>query len=132
MVERPDTLTVPEIAAAYDRSPHTITKLWARHPEWPASTGRRGQHKTYDADAVAAFVREHIERPPVALEPARLYTAKEIEQLTGITAATIRADRSKGRWPAPDDTQGRAHAWKGSTVTQALAGRRSYRKTQEG
>ncbi|MFA3872627.1 helix-turn-helix transcriptional regulator [Streptomyces sp. MMCC 100] len=69
--------------------------------------------------------------PPATLEPDRLYTAKDIEQLTGITAATIRADRHKDRWPALDDTTSRAHRWTGATVAQALEGRRAYRKTEE-
>ncbi|GHF07923.1 hypothetical protein GCM10014715_74780 [Streptomyces spiralis] len=43
---------------------------------------------------------DRIERPMAALEPRRLYTARGIEQLTG-TAATIRADRSRGPGPSP-------------------------------
>lgn len=60
---------------------------------------------------------------------SRLYAAKEIEQLTGITAATIRAERSKGHWPAPDDTSSRAHRWYGATVSQALSKRRGYHRS---
>jgi predicted DNA-binding transcriptional regulator AlpA len=55
-----------------------------------------------------------------------------IEALTGVTAATIRADRSRGRWPAPDDTGGRAHRWYGKTVTTALTTRRGYHRSTEG
>ncbi|MFJ8606343.1 hypothetical protein ACIRH0_04015 [Streptomyces sp. NPDC093675] len=40
----------------------------------------------------------------------------------------IRADRSKGRWPAPDDTSNRAHRWLGAAVSKAFEGRRGYRK----
>ncbi|MCX4538348.1 hypothetical protein [Streptomyces sp. NBC_01669] len=48
---------------------------------------------------------------------------------THISAATIRADVSKGRWPAPDDTNGPANRWYGSnTITAALTGRCGYRR----
>jgi len=59
----------------------------------------------------------------------RPYNAREIEQLTGITAATLRADPSKGHWP--DDITGRAHCWYGATVTEALAARRGYHKADD-
>lgn len=133
MVDRPPPLTAPEIAEKYGRSLHTVTKLWTRHDAWPPATGIRGRRKTYDAEAVARFVRDHIHRPTptAALDPRRLYTAREIEAATGIKATSIRADRSKNRWPAPDDVSGRAHRWKGATVTRALATRRGYRKSQE-
>lgn len=55
----------------------------------------------FDPAAVDKVIAEHIERPAAELELRRLYTAKEIEALTGITAATIRAERSKGHWPPP-------------------------------
>lgn len=42
---------------------------------------------------VAAFVRDHVERPAPEPEPRRLYTAREIGEATGIKAATIRAER---------------------------------------
>ncbi|MFJ2719389.1 helix-turn-helix transcriptional regulator [Streptomyces sp. NPDC087437] len=85
-------------------------------------------HLIFTPAAVATFIRNHIDRPTTDLEPRRLYTAREIETLTGLTAATIRADRSRGRCPVPDDTEGRAHRWYGATVTEALAARRGYRK----
>ena len=69
-------------------------------------------------------VTEHVDRQAADLEPLRLYTGREIEQLTGATAVTIRADRSKGRWPEPDDNSSRAHRWYCATITEALAGRR--------
>ncbi|MBX9392841.1 hypothetical protein K4749_04370 [Streptomyces sp. TRM72054] len=83
----------------------------------------------FDPAAVDKVIAEHIERPAAELELRCLYTAKEIEALTGITAATIRAERSKGALaPSADDTSSHAHRWKGSTVTKALAGRRAYHK----
>ncbi|WND33972.1 hypothetical protein RI578_06545 [Streptomyces sp. BB1-1-1] len=138
MVDTPPGETYAQIAARHGRSLARVRNVWARHPAWPAPIGKDGKQLLFDPAAVDQAVREHLERPPADLEPTRLYTAKEIEQLTGITAATIRAERTKTRpdgtprWPAPDDTQGRAHRWTGATVAQALAGRRTYRKTEEG
>ncbi|GAB2714564.1 helix-turn-helix transcriptional regulator [Streptomyces bullii] len=131
MVETPQGETYTEIAARHGRSEYRVRNAWARHPQWPEPIGKRGKQLLFDPAAVDQVIAEHIERPAVELEPRRLYTAKEIEALTGVTAATIRADRSKGRWPVPDDTSGRAHRWNGATVTQALAGRRAYHKAGE-
>ncbi|MFF2094845.1 hypothetical protein [Streptomyces sp. NPDC058202] len=122
----PKNLTAPAIAERYGRALTTVTTEWIQRPEFPASTGRDGKHKLYDAQAVADFVRDHIERTPVTLEPERLYTARDIEDLTGIKAGTIRADKSKGRWPQADDTKGRADQWLGKTVAAALENRRGY------
>ncbi|MFI1535546.1 helix-turn-helix transcriptional regulator [Streptomyces anandii] len=129
MIEPPQGETLREIAARHGRAYDTLRNHWSRHPDWPAPIGKRGRAKTYDPAAVDRVIRDHFARPSTDLEGRRLYTAREIEQLTGISAATIRADRSLGRWPAPDDTSSRAHRWYGSTITQALEGRRGYRKT---
>jgi predicted DNA-binding transcriptional regulator AlpA len=129
MVDTPPGETYAEIAARHGRAETTVRNQWARHPDWPAPTGKRGKRLLFDPAAADRFVADHIDRQAAELEPRRLYTAREIEQLTGITAATIRADRSKGRWPEPDDTSSRAHRWYGATVAQALEGRRAYRKT---
>ncbi|MDW4910905.1 hypothetical protein RB628_37725 [Streptomyces sp. ADMS] len=53
-------------------------------------------------------------------------------QRAATTAATIRADRSRGRWPAPDDSEGGANRWCGATATRALEGRRGYWRTAGG
>jgi hypothetical protein len=125
----PHRLIAPEIAQTYGVGPHTVRATWTQHPDWPAPVGKRGRYKEYDADDVAAFVRDHIERQTVQLEPQRLYTAKELEDAgIGITAATIRADRSRDRWPEPDTTTHGVNRWTGATATQALAGRRGYRR----
>lgn len=125
--------TYEEIAARTGRPITTVRNTWSRHPEWPhALKQRRGRANQYDPDAVDAFIRAHIDRSAIPLEPRRLYTAREIEALTGITAATIRADRSRNRWPEPDNTEGGAHRWYGSTITTVLAGRRGYRRSGEG
>jgi len=122
----------PEIAEMYGVSIHTVTKTWAQHPQWPTSVGKRGRYKEYDAQAVATFVRDHIERQAVDLEPRRLYTAPELEAAgIGVTAGTIRADLTRGRWPEPDDTAHGVNRWYGSTAAAALTKRRSYRKANQ-
>ncbi|GAA3048268.1 helix-turn-helix transcriptional regulator [Streptomyces glomeratus] len=131
MVDTPQGETYREIAARHGRTYTTVRNQWTRHPGWPKPIGKRGKFLLFDPIAVDQVVAEHLERPTAALEPRRLYTAREIEALTGITAATIRSDRSRGRWPEPDDTSGRAHRWYGATVTQTLAGRRAYHKAAE-
>lgn len=108
-----------------------VRNQWTRPPAWPKPIGKRGKFLVFDPAAVDKAIGEHIDRPALELEPRRLYTAREIEQLTGITAATIRADRSKGCWPGPDDDSGRAHRWYGATVTNALNQWRAYRKTSD-
>ncbi|MFF9312163.1 helix-turn-helix transcriptional regulator [Streptomyces sp. NPDC014748] len=129
MVEpRPEGETLREIAARHNRSYDTLSNQWSQHPSWPDPIGKRGRAYVYDSTAVDAVIAEHFDRPAAPLEPRRLYTAKEIEALTGITAATIRADRSKGRWPAPDDDSGRAYRWYGATVSKAVKGRRGYHR----
>jgi hypothetical protein len=125
----PPRLIVPEIAERYGRSPHTVTREWARHPDWPAPVDKRGRWNEYDAQAVAAFVHDHIERQAADLEPDRLYTAQQLEAAgAGIKAATIRADRTRGRWPEPDDTSHGVNRWYGRTAAAALANRRGYRR----
>ncbi|AEW94617.1 MULTISPECIES: hypothetical protein [Streptomycetaceae] len=121
-------LIVPEIAERYGRSADTVSKQWSTREEWPRPVGKRGRWLEYDALEVAAFVRDHVERELVSLDPQRLYTAQEIEAATGIKAATIRADRSRGRWPDPDDTEHGAQRWSGRAVSAVLATRRGYRR----
>ncbi|WP_411090809.1 hypothetical protein [Streptomyces sp. 049-1] len=131
--------TVADIAARTGRPPTTVSKTWTRHPAWPSPLEQlRGRWRLYDPDAVDTFIRDHIDRQAVALEPRRLYTARELEDAgVGITASTIRADLSRSRkggprrWPEPDDTQDGANRWYGSTVTQALADRRGYRRSPQ-
>ncbi|WP_406365267.1 hypothetical protein [Streptomyces sp. NBC_00645] len=130
MVDRPRLIT-PEIAEKYGVNPHTVTKTWAQHPQWPAPSGKRGRYKEYAAQDIADFVRDHIERQAVSLEPRRLYTAQELEDAEiGIKAGTIRADLTRGRWPEPDDTEHGVKRWYGTTAAKALASRRGYRKAQ--
>ncbi|MFF9310103.1 helix-turn-helix transcriptional regulator [Streptomyces sp. NPDC014748] len=130
MVDTPPGETYAEIAARHGRAETTVRNQWARMADWPKplpeKRGRRVQFAPADVDA---FVAAHIRRQSAELESRRLYTAREIEALTGITAATIRAERSKGRWPAPDDTSGRAYRWYGTTIKETLAPRRGYRRS---
>jgi hypothetical protein len=134
MVEPPtEGETLREIAARHGRAYNTLRNQWSRHPAWPDPLPeKRGRSYVYDPAAVDRVIAEHFERQAVELEPRRLYTAREIETLTGVTAATIRADQSRDRWPAPDDTSGGVNRWTGATATQALEGRRGYRRSTEG
>ncbi|MFF5972232.1 helix-turn-helix transcriptional regulator [Streptomyces sp. NPDC012769] len=125
----PEGETLREIAARHDRAETTVANQWARHPEWPTPIGKRGQAHVYDSAAVDRFVAAHLTRPAVELDPQREYTAAEIEAATGISGGTIRAEVSKGRWPAPDGQRGRANVWRGATVLEAVAERRAYRRT---
>ncbi|MHA4776056.1 hypothetical protein L1085_016290 [Streptomyces sp. MSC1_001] len=128
VASQPPGETLREIAARYDRAETTVRNQWSTHPEWPAPTGKRGQAYLYDPDQVDAVVTAHFVRPAVELEPGRLYSAAEIAAATGISAGTIRAERSKGRWPAPDDQRGAAKVWLGATVAEAVKGRQAYRR----
>lgn len=128
MVDRPGMIA-PEIADHYGVSIHTVTKTWPQHEAWPDPVGKRGRYKEYDRQAIADFVRDHIERQAVTLEPQRLYTASQLEDAgIGITAGTVRADLTRGRWPEPDDTEHGVNKWKGSTVMAVMAGRRNYHR----
>jgi len=125
--------TVDEIAARTGRPLTTIKNTWRRHPAWPAPLPeKRGRWVQYDPDAVDAFLRDHIDRRAVELEPRRLYTAPELEAAgIGITAGTIRADLTRSRWPEPDSTDGGTNRWRGDTAVKALEGRRRYRRAPE-
>ncbi|MEU2180093.1 hypothetical protein [Streptomyces thermolilacinus] len=129
----PQGETLREIADRVGRAYNTLRAQWSRHPDWPAPLGRRGRSYVYDTDAVNEFIAEHIQRDTAPLEPHRLYTAREIAELTGISTATIRADRTKRRadgtprWPTPDDTSETAHRWYGQTILTELERRRAYR-----
>lgn len=126
--------TVEEIAARLDRPLTTVKNTWRNHPAWPAPLPeKRGRWALYDRAAVDAFVRDHIDRQAVTLEPRRLYSAPELEAAgIGITAGTIRADLSRRRWPEPDTTDGGVNRWYGTTATQALEQRRGYRRGKTG
>jgi predicted DNA-binding transcriptional regulator AlpA len=134
MVEPPaEGETLREIAARHGRAYNTLRNQWSRHPDWPDPLPeKRGRSYVYDPAAVDRVIARHFGREAAELEPRRLYTAREIENLTGVTAGTIRADVTRGRWPAPDDTSQRAHRWYGETVTTALTARRGYRRGTEG
>ncbi|MFC8676703.1 helix-turn-helix transcriptional regulator [Streptomyces griseorubiginosus] len=131
MVEpAPKGETLREIANRHGRAYNTLRNQWARHPDWPDPLPeKRGRSLLYDPADVDRVIAQHFARSTTELEPRRLYTAKEIEQATGIKTTTIRADRSTGRWPAPDDTSSRAHRWYGATITTTLKNRRSYGST---
>ncbi|WP_234329566.1 MULTISPECIES: hypothetical protein [Streptomycetaceae] len=124
-------MITPEIAERYGVSEHTVRKSWTQHPEWPTPKGKRGRFKEYGADDVAAWVREHVQRAAVELEPNRLYTAQQLDEAgIGVKAGTIRADVSRGRWPAPDDEEHGVKRWRGATAMAAVASRRAYRRSE--
>ncbi|MCI3277508.1 hypothetical protein [Streptomyces cylindrosporus] len=124
--------TVAEIASRTGRPLTTVKNTWTRHPAWPDPLPqRRGRWRLYDPADVDAFIRDHIDRQVADLEPTRLYTAQQLEDAgIGIRAGTIRSDLTRRRWPEPDDTEGGTNRWYGATVTEALAGRRGYRRTE--
>ncbi|MEV5592220.1 hypothetical protein [Streptomyces sp. NPDC052496] len=121
--------TMEEIAARHGRSYNTVRNKWSRRPDWPAPKGKRGHHNVYDPKEVDDWVRDHLSRSTPGLQPNRLYTGAEIATAAGISPATIRADRNRGRWPEPDDTHGGVNRWYGRTATAALAKRRGYRRS---
>ncbi|MYV56525.1 hypothetical protein [Streptomyces sp. SID3212] len=127
--------TLAEIAVRHGRDYETVRGQWARQAVWPPATGKRGKWKLYDSATVDAVIARHFVRDTGSLEPRRLYTAKEIEAATGISAGTIRTDRTKlradgtPRWPAPDDTSEKAHRWYGDTITTELKKRRKYKRS---
>lgn len=128
---KPETLR--EIAARHGRAYNTLRNQWSRHPAWPDHVGRRGQAYVYDPQEVDEVIAEHFEREGAKLEPSRLYTAQQLEAAgIGIKAGTIRADLTRRRWPEPDDTEGGVNRWYGRTATQALEGRRGYRRGTQG
>ncbi|MFE6225469.1 helix-turn-helix transcriptional regulator [Streptomyces sp. NPDC057854] len=125
------SVTFAEIAAHYGKSPRYVAEnpRWGRHPDWPAPTGKRGRSLEFAPAAVASFVDEHHTRDTVQLAPDRLYTVAEIAEATGLRPDSIRADISRGRWPAPDtEGEGQPSLWTGSTVAEHLANRRAYRR----
>ncbi|WP_282698020.1 hypothetical protein [Streptomyces sp. CC208A] len=128
VANQPEGETLREIAARYGRSETTVRNQWARHAEWPAPAGKRGRFYVYDPAEVNRVVAEHFARPAVELEPSRLYSAAEIAAAAGISAATIRAERSRGNWPEPDGQRGDANVWLGATATRTLEGRQRYRR----
>lgn len=129
MVDRPGII-VPEIAATYDRSVNTV-RDWIKDAEWPSPTGRRGRFWEYDRAAVDELVRARFarSRPTEAGDPDRLLTMAEAADRAGVKPGTIRADLSRGRWPAPDEIRDGVKMWRASTVDAVLADRQAYRKT---
>lgn len=125
-------VTFAEIAKHYRRSTRYVAEnpRWGRHPDWPAPVARRGRSNEYAPEAVAAFVAEHHARDVIPLGPDQLYSVPEIAAETGLAADTIWSDISRDRWPAPDDiSSDGTKLWRGSTIAEHLAGRRSYKRS---
>lgn len=94
-------ITAPEIARAYDRSLHTVTKKWMQADDWPSSISRLGNLHLFDRAEVAAWVKKNraadTDAPIRAGDPDQWLTAAEIAAETGRSPSTIRADFSRGR-----------------------------------
>lgn len=126
MVDRPG-ITIPEIAAKYDRDRATVSRKWARHTLWPEPVGRRGRFLEYDAAAVDQVVRSHLVRDEIDVEPRRLYTTKEAAEALRVSYATVRSYISRDLFPTPDDVRDGVKLWRGSTLDQYNSGRRAHR-----
>src|ERR1039457_2065952 len=122
-------LIAPEVAARYGRPLTTIQTEWMPDPAWPAAIGKRGRWNEYDAAEVAAAVQAITGRPQLPEgDPDELLDIGQAAAHAGISPSTIRADLSRGRWPAPDDGKHGVKRWKRSTVTTVMEGRRQYRR----
>ncbi|MEV4440343.1 hypothetical protein AB0K09_15230 [Streptomyces sp. NPDC049577] len=127
MVNRP-TVIIPEIARRHNRPERTV-KHWRTDPSWPKEVNTRGHFKEYDEAEVEEWIRTNIYRDLPDLEPARLYTAQQLEDAgVGVKASTIRAYLSANRWPAPDSDEDGVSRWRGDTVLEELKRRRKYRR----
>lgn len=119
--------TLDEIARRHGRSLHTVRNHWAAHPQWPAPVGKRGRWLEYAPATVDTWVSRHAARPAVELDPGTLYTQRQIADDPGTPSyGTIRGDRSRGRWPDPDDTGGGTPRWYGRTVTAHMEQRQAW------
>lgn len=123
-------LIAPEIAERYGRATSTVQRIWTQHPEWPRPIGKRGRWNEYDPDAVDRVVRRTFlrDRPRPSGTPDDLLDINAIAEYTGLSASTIRADISRGRWRAPDDTANGVKRWRRSTVDEIMAERRRYQR----
>ena len=57
----------------------------------------------------------------------RLATIEDVAGRLAVTAATVRAYITRGRWPAPDGHVGRTPVWRHATVEHELRKRRPPR-----
>ena len=128
-----ERLIAPEIADLYGRSLKTIER-WRSHPDWPKPVGKRGRWAEYDAAAVDAAVRalflpQFLPHPPAEDgDPDELLTIDQAAQILGVKRKTLDADRSRGRFPQPDDTAHGVPRWRRATVEAVKRSRRPYRR----
>ncbi len=122
---------LPEIARQYGRSLKTVS-WWRWRYQWPQPTGKRGRWDEYDPDdvgrAVALILRESAE----GADPDELLDAKGAAAEAGISYATVRADISRGRWPAPDEEKFGVKRWRRGTVRDHMASRRPSKRRKPG
>lgn len=83
--------------------------------------------------AVDPVIAEHFARTDAGVESRRLYAACELEAAgVGVTAGTIRGDRTRDRGPDPDDTEGGVNRWYGATAAKALKSLRATDAARKG
>lgn len=135
MVSRQGVIA-PEIARAYTRSIHTVTKEWMQHPDWPESTGRRGHHLEFDKAQVSAWVSEHVRAdlsPPIHhRDPDGLLTMREIAEESDLSYNTVRSDFSRGRLGpkgGSDTDMAGTPLWRRGSIARQLAERRRPKRT---
>lgn len=124
-------LTYSEIAEKYQRSVSTIKQTWAKHPDWPIPTGKRGRSLTFDGDRVHALaVAVFLPPPPPDGDPDELLTLSEIADRTGTPLPTIegyahrKADTEHKHWPPRAGHRNGTSLWRWGEVAAHLAGRR--------
>ena len=129
---RHENLIAPEIAERHGYSIAYVQRRWMTHPAWPSPAGKRGKWHEYDTAAVDEWVRGHIERetPEPTGGPDDLLTVQDIADYTNLSHRTVRADVSRGRWPAPDDEQYGVKRWRRATVDEVMMRRRPYRRRE--
>ena len=124
-------LTYAQIANKYNRSLSTIKQAWAKHPDWPKPTGRRGRALTFNADQVHDLAATHfLPEPPPEGDPDELLTLAEIAARTGTPLPTLEAyayrktDTHHRHWPTRAGHRDGTSLWHWGTVAQHLAARR--------
>lgn len=118
-----------------------LLRYWEQHPRITISEYRRQAAAARAAEQdereraatelpaladLVAMVREHgpaaLDQYPAAMLD-ELLDAELAASWTGVKVTTIYVDTSRGRWPAPDATEGRSKRWSRRTIVVALAAR---------
>ncbi len=121
---------LPEIAERHQR-PESVIRWWRWRYDWPQPAGKRGRWDDYDPAEVDRAVTVILALAGSDGDPAELLDITAAAREAGITAGTIRADISRGRWPQPDDYRHGSRRWKRSTVREEMASRRPNKRRQQ-